>query len=102
MPPATRKSTTPGPALSDGVITGTLSPRARLCPVCERGGQRVVLITRIQLPDGIEPSNHIIGYGMYKTLKVEPPKAIGLTCGCYARFHRQVAKIKTLREVGGK
>lgn len=89
----------------DGLIIGRIHTPIRKCEVCE-ARCRVIHIERIK--EIVEPSSKLIGY---KTVAPAPVKKgesvqrvnfIGINCGCYAKFHRQMAHISTLRKLGGK
>jgi hypothetical protein len=60
--------------------------------VCGRCGTRTLSISihDVQLPDGIKPQSTILYSG-----DDEKPfhKHLGIGCGCYAKFHRQIAHI---------
>lgn len=93
MPPVNRQP--PMRHVDDGILKGRVHGVRKPCGVC--GQTRMVIrIEEITLPQGIEPSKSIIAYRDDPTNpKVVPLTYIGIGCGCYAKFHRQVAHIKT-------
>lgn len=67
---------------------------------------RAIRIAKIELPDGIEPSNRLICWkddfdGSAKDYHIQITW-LGINCGCYGRFHRQVAHIVDMRTVMAK
>src|SRR5512140_2822090 len=75
--------------INDGYITGALRPRVGKCPLCEQPGQRVIDILNITVPESFGVRATIL-WNRYLDERYD---AVGLTCGCYAKFHRQVAHI---------
>lgn len=62
---------------------GTCTAR---CSVCEEPNHIVLqYIGDLKLPPGI---------AVEATILEEKDRGIGITCGCYAKFHRQVAHIE--------
>lgn len=78
--------------VSDGIIEGVISivEKPPTCPICEKDTW-VILVKKITLPDGITPSKRLI---IFKDDHKEYP-SIGIGCGCYAKFHRQIAHIQS-------
>lgn len=75
--------------VDDGIITGIVGMTKGGCEVCGRG-TRCIHITATSMPGGIEVSNTILkGHEEGSTITL-----IGIGCGDYARFHRQVAHIQ--------
>lgn len=81
----------------DGLIDGTFHPApVEPCCACDHCGvhdQPTCEIRKIKLPEGIKPGPTLIGYQKYG-VSVRGPKWLGLNCGCYAKFHRQIAHIQ--------
>jgi hypothetical protein len=88
--PSERKRSTSLPIINDSLgrwkIWDTRETNKR--DICNWCGERVPLIvkphTALQLPEGIDISATILSRG----------NRLGLTCGCYAKLHRQVAHIQ--------
>lgn len=75
--------------VEDGYIRGQLSRKLDTCPRCGRK-VHVIYIERVDLPEGITWEATIL-----KTKPWDQPIwGLGLECGDYARFHRQIAHIK--------
>lgn len=87
-------------SVDDGLILGAVERSRQVCNVCGHTTM-CIFITKITLPKGLEPSNSLIAFRDGKdqvNKRVVPLRYIGIGCGCYARFHRQVAHIETRRE----
>ena len=57
-------------------------------------------IIGVTMPEGIKPNRSMIAYKLDGPSDT-PPKALdhlGITCGCYARFHRQMTHIMDKRK----
>lgn len=83
-------------SIRDGIITGALRRTKEFCGNCGED-TCVAEVTKIELPTGIDPSHRLIGYGVH----AGPDGAIcihhrylGIGCGCYGKFHRQLAHIE--------
>lgn len=92
----TSSSKTPPKHLRDDpYIVGRIQTHAQgKCDNCH-GNAFIIVINGIYLPSGIEPSRSMIVYRL-DTPPDEPLEIIsylGITCGCYARFHRQMTHI---------
>lgn len=86
---------TPRKDLSDGIITGSIKAKHEFCANC---GESVwcVEIEKVELPETLKPSPQLIVYQTQVGINsnfVGHIKYLGLTCGCYAKFHRQLAHI---------
>lgn len=83
---------TPRKPLNDGIMSGKIWYRMDYCDQC---GERAVGLTieTISLPEPMKPSSKLIGFRDGPT-DVEPITQLGITCGCYGRFHRQIAHIQ--------
>lgn len=81
--------------IQDGYITGVLSPHTKKCPVCGAKG-RVIDVAGVSTP-GFSPSATVMWNRAVESIHT----GIGLTCGCYAKFHRQVAHIADSRMRSG-
>lgn len=86
--------------VDDGLILGSIRSPQLKCEVCGIR-TKVILINEIVLPKGLVPGNTMIAY-TNEGSTLRPIGEIGIGCGCYARFHRQMGHITTLRKVGGK
>ena len=76
--------------VADGYISGELSPRARRCERCGKL-TRCIRIHDVVLPEGVTLRATIL-----QRRGEEDPTLItyiGLGCGDYARFHRQIVHI---------
>jgi hypothetical protein len=86
--------------IEDGVIKGTLTnsqPRGRDCQHCGELNFFLVYIKELSLPEPLTPVNSLILYHFVDS-KLVPIKYVGIGCGCYARAHRQIAKIQLTME----
>lgn len=84
--------------LSDGYIIGSTNGRPKRCGHC---GECVhcIDIAEVTLPKGMTVKATIL-----QDRTVEAPtaiKCVGLECGCYAKFHRQVSHIVRHRVASG-
>jgi len=71
--------------LSDGYILGTVEPVLKPCDKC--GTESIgVLVSNLLLPAGVRKDD--------KRIIAKIGQQLGITCGCYATFHRQMAYIK--------
>jgi ribosomal protein RSM22 (predicted rRNA methylase) len=82
--------------IRDGYITGALSPHAKKCPLCGEQG-RVIDVADFQTPRTFRAPATI----MWSRATEGVHTAIGLTCGCYAKLHRQIAHINDIRMQAG-
>lgn len=93
---------------SDGLITGYLNNRVQ--HKCQACGEKVycIYILRVILPEGIKPLGTFVLYryaaGELRDQMGSPGQRfvvavqyIGITCGCYAKAHRQIAHIQHKR-----
>lgn len=88
--------------LDDGLITGVIIEHRIICGAC--GALTLsIWIDKITLPPTITPLLSFVLYklvdgdlGLPRTL--QPLNYIGITCGCYAKAHRQIAHIQTTRK----
>lgn len=77
--------------LDDPYIYGAVGHEAkRRCQIC---GKDVICIVvrRLTLPEGIKVADTIM---RDQWDQAAPQPCIGINCGCYARFHRQIAHIR--------
>lgn len=80
--------------MDDGLIEGQLWTNESMthsCGACDGNFRGLIRITKINLPEGIKPGKTLIAYGK----DAKPHKYLGIQCGCYARFHRQIVHIQT-------
>lgn len=82
--------------VDDGYIVGALAPRPKRCPRCGLV-TRCIDITGVTLPKGFGVEATIL----YDRKQEATLPSIGLGCGDYARFHRQIAHIVDGRLRGG-
>lgn len=69
----------------------------RTCEACGHERGQCLHITKIVLPKDIKPGATMIAFKRHqagRAVSAEPISWIGLTCGCYAKFHRQIAHIQ--------
>lgn len=86
--------------LKDGIIEGKVRARYEFCAHCSES-TIVVQIEALELPEGIKPSTKLIGYAQQVSADgttVGHVRYLGIGCGCYARFHRQIAHITTAQK----
>jgi hypothetical protein len=93
--------------IDDGIVVGRVLRVKTRCKVCDQWGNGIE-ITNVLLPDSIPPSAHLIFFtGITTSLEdhgvlCDYASPIGITCGCYAKAHRQIAHITTRRKFNGK
>lgn len=86
--------------VDDGLITGNVETNRQWCRICNFP-TRCINIHSIDLPEDVgKPTNRLIAYERHitkdeRTETFGPVKYIGIGCGCYAKFHRQIAHITT-------
>lgn len=81
-----------GLTIRDGIVT-TDRIALGVCWTCNKKPVHLLHIKEITLPEGIKPSSRLIAFQDEK----RHIEWIGLSCGCYARFHRQIAHILNRR-----
>lgn len=74
---------------NDGIIEGDFEAGRTDCDACGENTGVTIKIKKITLPEGIKPGKTLIAFKGPKAHKV-----IGISCGCYAKFHRQIAHIE--------
>lgn len=81
----------------DGVVT--CRPGGLRCENCHTHTNVIIRIKKVNLPAGIQPATSLIAYmPKPQTLdEIVPLQYLGITCGCYARFHRQICHINEMR-----
>lgn len=77
--------------VEDGIIRGYFDQIRHRCDVCNHP-TRCVSIVGITMPEDIRIGFTIISKPNDRGVRV-PIDHIGVGCGCYARFHRQIAHI---------
>lgn len=81
-------------SVNDGYIIGVINGRLKKCGRCGTR-TRVIDIISMTLPQGVTVKATIL-----QVRNVDEPTAIGnvgIGCGCYARFHRQITHIMRSR-----
>jgi hypothetical protein len=88
----------------DGIIDGKVDIQKHFCDYCDMGTMTVI-IDSFSMPEGIEPQATILGRIITRFTDRPAPTPpfrsqmrIGIGCGCYAKFHRQVAHIQSKME----
>jgi hypothetical protein len=85
--------------VDDGIITGRCLERKSECFVCE-AWTRVINISSITMPNHptkegtIQRATNLIFFYGDNDNPILIPR-IGIGCGCYAKAHRQLARIQT-------
>jgi hypothetical protein len=77
-------------SVDDGIVTGDVSRTRQVCAVCGHYTMAIQVFTsslEALQKKGIKPTDTML----VKLIDKDP--YIGIGCGCYARFHRQVAHI---------
>lgn len=64
--------------------------RVTQCPVCKMNGQ---LVARYRMYDPEVAVYHHLTWTQLRASSVIPDREIGITCGCYAKWQRQIAHI---------
>lgn len=84
--------------VNDGYISGATAPRQKRCEHC---GERTLCIdiTGVILTKGVSVKATILQDRNYQEPKCI--KSIGIGCGCYAKFHRQLVHITESRMSAG-
>jgi hypothetical protein len=92
--------------VDDGIVVGRVMGKRIECQVCYKKGVGIE-VTNVLLPESIPPSAHLIFFtGITTNLEdhgvlCDYASPIGITCGCYARAHRQIAHITTRQKFNG-
>lgn len=95
MPPEVRKAADPAHRpmsrrLKDGTIAGVVDlTHLRVCARC-RQEEVTVQVTSVELPDGVRSDD--------KRIIAVAGTQLGITCGCYAKAHRQFVHIMERRK----
>lgn len=87
---------TPKKTLNDGIIDGTIEAKGNFCGNCNEPTW-CVTVKEITLPAAIAPSYRLIAYGTAagpEGVICIHHRYLGIGCGCYAKFHRQLAHIE--------
>lgn len=87
--------------LNDGIVTGRIDEKRGTCQICMTDNQCVLVVADITLPKmgpsalkkKVKPSVQLKFYTTTVDGDIVPVSIIGLTCGCYAKAHRQLARI---------
>ena len=93
--------------VDDGHVIGEIARKKVECQVCYKKGVGIE-VENIILPEHIKPSAHLIFFTGITTnleddsLLCDYASPIGVSCGCYARAHRQLAHIDTRMKFNGK
>lgn len=90
--------------LEDPYIRGLIhDDRKRRCEVCNRDCI-CIYVVRVDCPDGIDCAATILKDFNDAVIRDILLRSIwlGINCGCYARFHRQVAHIVDAQKVASK
>lgn len=83
--------------VTDGIITGEVSRTRKRCSCCGGLGT-ALLVNEIEMPEEVELDWTILVVRDSEGKPTGVPmNFLGISCGCYAKFHRQVAHIKTKR-----
>jgi hypothetical protein len=85
-------------SVDDGHIQGAITQTRQFCGNCMLS-LRCIRISIITLPEGIEPSAKLIAYTTVdydedRGTRILQHQFLGIGCGCYAKFHRQIAHIQ--------
>lgn len=78
--------------IDDGFIKGIVRLHREKCDNCPAIGWSIHM-DEVTLPKGITPSSRLIPYRDGAN-GVEVIDFLGLTCGCYAKAHRQLVHIQ--------
>lgn len=83
--------------LHDGYLDGVIPKTAVHCGYCHSDTIGVE-IHKVTLPNGIEAERTILKVVASNKLKASDTMKLGIGCGCYSKFHRQVAHITSKME----
>ena len=95
MTSVTPPKTLPKHLRDDPYISGRIQTHAQgKCDNCNSHAF-IIQVFSVSLPSGISPHRSMIAYRLDtpQDEPLEPVNRLGITCGCYARFHRQVTHI---------
>lgn len=81
--------------IDDGMIKARLLTTDHPCGICGKKGA-VLSLRDLVMPEGLDWRSTILGI-----LPVKRSPYIGLSCGCYAKVHRQIAHIQDGMEYRG-
>lgn len=86
---------TPRKYLDDGIVQGHVKAQQYQCEACEEHAWCVEIV-RVEVSKlSIEPNPRLIAFELADyDGSPHPIQYLGITCGCYARFHRQLAHIQ--------
>lgn len=84
--------------IRDGYITGVLKPHLGTCPLCGAPRQRIIDVASVETPHGFGAEATV----MFNRADDAIHSCLGLTCGCYAKFHRQVVHIQESQLAAGR
>lgn len=79
--------------VEDGLIVGSLAFPLANCGVCGKN-TKCIYIFDVVMPEDISVRATIL-WNRAKEERIDP---VGVGCGCYAKFHRQVAHIEDKRK----
>lgn len=103
----------------DGIVQGRVEEKRGTCVICETD-QCVLTVTGVTMPSGmkyLKPDDDRIKLNAVRPVTHEEAmecndpdemtdmgynKTIGITCGCLAKAHRQLARIDTARRIRRK
>jgi len=86
-------------AVRDGIIMGVIDNVRHPCGVCGHT-TRCIIVTSVTMPNGIEADWTILATRDTQGNPTGIIQYIGIGCGDYAKFHRQVAHISDGRKGG--
>jgi hypothetical protein len=78
--------------VDDGIVKGRMRRTGIWCQNCQEDAYGIV-VTELNLPEGISLVSKLI-VGRDKYGKTVPITMLGISCGCYAKAHRQIAHIQ--------
>lgn len=82
--------------LDDGYIKGQIYHLRQECDHCHKRTM-CIKVEKVTLPPSIKPSTHLITFHYQRTTQLTHVECLGISCGCYAKAHRQLVHI-----TGGK
>jgi hypothetical protein len=82
--------------VNDGIIDGTIMRTKDVCLLCHTR-TRVIRVDAIARPNGIKPGDPRVTLNRLSYTS-DPANYVGISCGCYAKMHRQLAHIATRQQ----
>lgn len=86
-------------SVDDGIVFGRLLRKSHPCDVCGDGAA-CIFVEAYEMPPTVPYTATIISLTDRQSQDQSVAVYLGISCGCYAKFHRQVSHIKDSIEEG--